>query len=331
MSPIQVGILHPKNGYQWRRQIPPGSFSGFEFSLNHPRDDDDWLFVYEGLSDPVSTSVPKSRRVFVCGEPPGVKSYPARFLAQFGTIWSTDPALDHPGATIHHPCTPWHVGAYSHPDKGAGWHMHVTELSECTPRKTKLISVISSNKMATQGHRERLSFVQALKREFGDLLDVYGRGINDFDDKWSVIAHYKYHIALENSSYFDYWTEKLADPILTLTYPIYFGCPNINQYFDENALERIDIADVGSAIGTIRKTLDADIYRARVGELEAARRKLIADHNFFAEIAHHVAAYAPRHASPLASPERIRPEQHYDRLKRAARRLHRATSSREAR
>lgn len=304
--------------------MPPGKAVDVEFRLNHPGRDDDWLFIYEGISHPVSTFVARSRRVFVCGEPASVKSYPARFLAQFGTIWTTDPRIDHPDATRHHPCTPWHVGAYVHPDHGAQGPMDITELAGIAPSKTKLISVISSNKMTTKGHRDRLAFVQALKQEFGDALDVYGRGINDIEDKWQALAHYKYHVALENSSYLDYWTEKLADPLLTLTYPIYSGCPNIYEYFDERALVCIDTNDAVAAIQIIRRTLEANTYDSRVGALEVARRKLISNYNFFAEIARHVAAHPlPKNESALASPESIRPEHAFDRLNRAARRMRR--------
>lgn len=324
---IRVGVLYPKDGYKWQRQIPIACSAGIEFSLNQPRTDDDWLFVYEGLSQSVSTWVPRSRRVFVCGEPASIKSYSARFLAQFGNIWTTDPRIDHPGAILHHPCTPWHVGAYLHPDDCSLSQMDITELASCSPRKTKLISVISSNKTTTKGHRDRLTFVESLKREFGDSLDVYGRGINDFEDKWDALAEYKYHIAIENSSYPDYWTEKLADPILTLSYPIYSGCPNIYKYFSEKAIDCIDLTDASTAIQKIRRILEAETYDTRVRELEAARRKLIAEFNFFAEIARHVAEHTPKHTIALASPEPIRPEKSFDHLKRAIRRVRRLISS----
>lgn len=313
----------PGDGYHLQRQIPPGSFVGIEFSLNQSQRSDDWLFVYEGLSKSVMTSVPRCRRVFVCGEPASVKSYPAAFLEQFGTIWTSDPRIDHPGAVLHHPCTPWHVGAYLHPEDGARGQMNITELAGCAPRKTKLISVISSNKTFTKGHRNRLAFVTILKQEFGDALDVYGRGINDFEDKWQALAAYKYHIAIENSCYLNYWTEKLADPILTLTYPIYSGCPNIYEYFSEHALDLIDINKVGSAINIIRQVIEADAYDARAMELEAARKKLISRYNFFAEIACHVAAHASAYPMPLTSSEPIRPEQTFDRFKRAAQHIRR--------
>ena len=74
-----------------------------------------------------------------------------------------------------------------------------------------------------------------LREHFGDRLDVFGRGINDFADKEEALAPYRYHISLENSSDKDYWTEKISDPLLTLTYPIYHGCENLEDYLPGDA------------------------------------------------------------------------------------------------
>lgn len=324
---VRVAILHPKNGYHWHRQMLPCSSEEPEFTFNKVSADDDWLFVYEGLSHSIKTFVPLSRRVFVCGEPASIKFYHSGFLEQFGTIWTTDPKLDHPGAIPHHPCTPWHVGANLRQEDGTYAQMNIRELADCTPRKTKLISVISSNKNMSQGHRDRLSFVAALKSEFGESLDVYGRGINDVDDKWQALAEYKYHIAIENSAYANYWTEKLADPILTLTYPIYYGCPNIEKYFSAKTIDRIDISDARAAIRIIRRRLEANDYDTLSEGLKAARERLISEYNLFAEIKRHVTSKIPPTSTRLKYPESIRPEQGFEVLKRAARRIRRIISS----
>lgn len=83
-----------------------------------------------------------------------------------------------------------------------------------TPTKTKLLSVIISDKSFTEGHLKRHDFLQAIKKHFGDQLDIFGRGFNYVNDKWDAIADYKYHVAIENSQYPHYWTEKLADAFL---------------------------------------------------------------------------------------------------------------------
>jgi hypothetical protein len=41
-----------------------------------------------------------------------------------------------------------------------------------------------------------------------------------------------YSIVVESSSEPNYFTEKLIDCLVTKTIPIYWGCPNISEYFD---------------------------------------------------------------------------------------------------
>ena len=69
----------------------------------------------------------------------------------------------------------------------------------------------------------------ALKKHFGDQIDLFGRGLNDFEDKWDVLANYKYTVAIENDFCDDWVTEKYFDCILSNTLPFYYGCPNLGQ------------------------------------------------------------------------------------------------------
>jgi len=41
-----------------------------------------------------------------------------------------------------------------------------------------------------------------------------------------------FHVAIENSKNQNYFTEKIVDAFLTKTIPIYWGCPNIEDFFD---------------------------------------------------------------------------------------------------
>ena len=47
-----------------------------------------------------------------------------------------------------------------------------------------------------------------------------------FDEKVS------FHVCIENVRQENYFSEKLLDCFLTRTIPIYWGCPNIDSYFD---------------------------------------------------------------------------------------------------
>jgi hypothetical protein len=57
-----------------------------------------------------------------------------------------------------------------------------------------------------------------------------------------------FHIAVENTYHENYFTEKIIDVFLTNTIPLYWGCPNIENYFNkegiiifDNEKELIDI------------------------------------------------------------------------------------------
>lgn len=52
------------------------------------------------------------------------------------------------------------------------------------------------------------------------------------DDKFPLFETYQYSFVIENSSQPNYFTEKLIDCLITKTIPIYYGCPNIHEFFD---------------------------------------------------------------------------------------------------
>jgi hypothetical protein len=49
-----------------------------------------------------------------------------------------------------------------------------------------------------------------------------------------------FHVCIENQSVRHYFTEKLIDSFLTYTIPIYWGCPNIGDYFNLDGMIIID-------------------------------------------------------------------------------------------
>ena len=50
--------------------------------------------------------------------------------------------------------------------------------------------------------------------------------------KRALFDGYQFSIVIENSREVNYFSEKLLDCLLTYTVPIYFGCPNISDFFD---------------------------------------------------------------------------------------------------
>jgi len=162
-----------------------------------------------------------------------------------------------------------------------------------TVPKSKLMSVITSSKDFTEGHQKRLNFVRRLKDYFGADIDVFGRGIREVDDKWDAISPYKYHIALENSVYPHYWTEKLADVYLSGAYPIYYGCPNLEDYFPAASCTQINIDDEEGAIRTIQECIREQRYEASLDRIIEARNLVLDRYNLFALITQLVGESVP--------------------------------------
>lgn len=52
------------------------------------------------------------------------------------------------------------------------------------------------------------------------------------DDNKIHLFSSMYSIAIESSSEINYFTEKLIDCLITKTIPVYWGCPNIHEFFD---------------------------------------------------------------------------------------------------
>ena len=95
-------------------------------------------------------------------------------------------------------------------------------------RKSKMISLISSNKRMGPGHDFRLNWVNKLK----DKVDVFGRGIRTIKEKEEAICDYRFSVVIENDQYETYWTEKILDCFVSGTIPIYHGAPDLANFFN---------------------------------------------------------------------------------------------------
>lgn len=106
-------------------------------------------------------------------------------------------------------------------------------------KKAKLISIIASDKTITDGHKLRHEVIQ----RFGDKMDIFGRGYNPIKNKEEGLSEYQFSICIENCSVKNYFTEKLIDCFATKTIPIYWGCTNIEKFFDKSSFLQFDRLD----------------------------------------------------------------------------------------
>ena len=100
--------------------------------------------------------------------------------------------------------------------------------------KTKEVSIIASAKRDAPGHKLRHKVIDLLAPKYN--IDVYGHGYNPVDSKLEALSDYRYAIIIENCRMRSYFGEKLIDCMSVGTIPIYWGCPNINSFFDSRAI-----------------------------------------------------------------------------------------------
>lgn len=124
----------------------------------------------------------------------------------------------------------------------SGDHFHRID----TTKKQFQISCLTGFKQLTEGHAFRLLlyFNQKVLKETcqipvtfyrssaGEPLPVISQNPFIQNDKFELFESYEYSFVIENSRQTNYFTEKLIDCLITKTIPIYYGCPNISEYFD---------------------------------------------------------------------------------------------------
>ncbi len=283
-----VAFMTQHDGENWMRQTPQssGDWLGVRFVINGGEADADWLVAYDDVREMVSTDLPKSRRVLVVTEPPGLKAYRPGFINQFGVLLSPMPI---PGFNGH----------FIQTDVGLSWWFGVDRSSDKSPfpcrfdfdqlqampypeKQHKLSAVVSTNTHLPR-HRKRLEFTLTLKERLGDRLELYGRGFRPIDDKADAILPYTHHLSIENNTEDNFFTEKLTDAYLGWALPLFSGCSNIAKFFPAGSLIDFDL-DAPDAIESVVAALDQPIDARRLAAIGAARSAVLTEHNIFAKL-----------------------------------------------
>lgn len=106
--------------------------------------------------------------------------------------------------------------------------------------KTKRISMLYGSKKATRGHQIRHEISDALGDYYYERINYFGaRGIPvdySWQTKLKVLKDFRYSIVVETCREDNLFTEILLDCFAVGTIPIFWGCPNIGEYFDERGI-----------------------------------------------------------------------------------------------
>ncbi len=269
----------------WHRRFPNSAngntrWGNCQFILDRHCMDYDWLVVYDDMPSLKGERHTLWEETLICSrqntmlittEPSTIKVYGSRFLNQFGWILtSQEPSvIQHPGAIFSQPGLVWF---YADSDPRGAYD----NIRDNIPiEKTKDISAVCSVKQQKHTlHHKRYEFIMALKKYVPEM-ELFGRGIRYVEDKADALDPYKYHVAIENFYGAHHWTEKLADPFLGGCMPVYYGCPNAEDYFPAESFLRIDIDDVDLAAETIQRAIKDKLYEKNLPAILESRRRVV--------------------------------------------------------
>ena len=293
MIDVKITLPNENQGVNFSNfvEIKNDKFSNINFLINKNVPNADFWFVFEDLDKDIEhCRVPRKNVIYLNTETSFKKShffqnYMHSYISQFGTTYSCYP-MDHNNLINAIPFLPWMIHAnYDASPLDISKMNHKTLEKNNKLNKTIDLSVICSNKTNTENHELRIEFLKILKNYFGNKLEWYGAGFKDIESKSKVIFDSKYHLVLENDSKNNLISEKLFDTFLGESFPIYYGAPNVGDYFHQDSFKSIDINNIEQSIKNIENLLKSDIYLENITQIRNSKNKVLNEYNFVNRIA----------------------------------------------
>ena len=140
--------------------------------------------------------------------------------------------------------------------------------------KTKIVSIIASGKRNVPDHLKRHELIQ----RWGNAIDVMGSGYTPIESITDGLKDYAFHIAMENMRRDFHFSEKLINPIMTGTIPIYWGMPSIGDYFDTRGMIIMnDIEEFPDIYKTLGEQLYKDMLPYAKANFETAKNYILSE------------------------------------------------------
>jgi hypothetical protein len=263
-------------------------FNNKKYYINTYVDSPDFWFINENLykKNYEEVKIDKKNIIFlgsetIYDEDYFLKNTKINYLNQFDSIFSPKPIYLNQSENTP-PFLPWKLrgGAFEkkYPESDIEYYENLF------PIKNKLMSVYSSLKDITEHQKLRINFLNILQNRFDGDIDFFGRDIKKTATKEKGILNYKYHIVIENNIYKNIISEKIFDSYLGLSYPLYSGGSNLEDFFPIESFTKLDLNDFTGSIQKIEHILENDPYDKKVKVLKNARNIVLNKFNLIYRI-----------------------------------------------
>ncbi|MEN9571247.1 MAG: hypothetical protein RL172_2478 [Bacteroidota bacterium] len=266
---IKIRFSTPWSHIDFNSRVAPNP--GYQYIFDDTDEPVDYWVIWGDIKPVQSTGVcPPQNIIYITDEVNEQRFYLQPFLNQFAAVITCRTDLRHAHILQHHELNTWMVQ-----------RSYQQLVAETFIEKSKKISVVSSNLTWLPGHKKRFALVNKLAGHFKDKLAVFGKGIHPVADKYDALAPYQYSIAIENSAVPGYFTEKITDCYLTHTMPVYFGCPDIDNYFDADTMLKIDVENFEGTVQQIEQLLDEDPYQQLLPLIYQQKQRYLSAYHIF--------------------------------------------------
>ncbi|MFT5422566.1 MAG: hypothetical protein ACI89L_000331 [Phycisphaerales bacterium] len=145
---------------------------------------------------------------------------------------------------------------------------------------------VTSGTRTYPGHTDRLEFIARL-RDVGVPLDLFGRGLDpklgssgSVNSKATPLRAAKLTLAIENDASGEHYvSEKLWDPLLCWSLPLYYGSTAADSMIPTDSFIRLpDLGEAG--VQAVRDALaNPGLWAQRVEAIAEARKRILGEHN----------------------------------------------------
>src|SRR5271166_2656142 len=155
-------------------------------------------------------------------------------------------------------------------------------VEQSTVAKPFEVSYLTSSKNWCPGHALRQHIFDVLPNVVGELkVNKHKSPPRLSGVERTATFQAQYHIAVENAQWNNYFTEKILDCFLMRSLPLYWGCPNLGEYFNLDGVLQFDTVD---SLILLLKNLTPEHYQEHFAAIEDNYQRALEYTDYFSRV-----------------------------------------------